>query len=148
MSQYQAADLQTGFFAERAAVWIGWALLAAMATILLLASFDRQHRRGLETFKEVTGVGDQAFFKEPDAVGGAPAATVIFKGQALVPVTPKHISERDARMLRVGDDDSGAYRIYVNRESAEAGNKREADYFLKLGNDEYLNVRPEHAAGK
>jgi hypothetical protein len=141
MSQYQPADLQTGFFAERSAVWIGWALLAAFSTILLLASFDVQHRRQLETFDEATAVGDQTYFKAP-ADANAAAATVIFKGQALVVTASKIVSEHDVRMQRVGVDDSGVYRIYVNHDDAEHAKKGDVHYFLKVGPEKFLELRP------
>jgi hypothetical protein len=142
MSQYQAADLQTGFFAERSAVWIGWALLAAFSTMLLLASFDARRRRQLESFDEPTAVGDQTLFKAPTEAG-APTVALNFKGQALVPTSSKHVSERDVRMQRVGLDDSGVYRIYVDQENAEHGKKGDLNYFLKIGKDEFLEVRPQ-----
>ena len=58
MSQYQPANLATGVFAERAAVWLGWALLASFAVVVLFASLDTPRRAQFEGFAEVTAVGE------------------------------------------------------------------------------------------
>ncbi len=87
MSQYQPSNLATGVFAERAAVWFGWALLASFAVVVLFASLDTQRRSQLEGFAEVTAVGDKAYFKAPDPMKPLTVA-VTFHGQALTPVSP------------------------------------------------------------
>lgn len=143
MSQFQPANLANGVFAERAAVWFGWVLLASLSVVVLFASLDQQRRSQIEGFAEVTAVGDKAYFKAPDPMKPLTVA-VTFHGQPLTPLSPpRHVGARDSRMLRAGQDDSGVYRIYVNSQSGEDAKRPGEDYFLKTGPDEYLEVRPE-----
>jgi hypothetical protein len=147
MIEYQSANPSTGLFAGRAAGWFGWAILAALAAVILLISQEHRRRTPVETYEELTSVGDHSFFKMPEQAGKNPVAAVIFRGQPLYPAGFHRLRNSDTKMLRAGSDDSGALRIYMNSEpdpqTRDAGAKKsESDYYLKLGEDEYLNVRP------
>ncbi len=143
MGQYQSANLSTGVFAERPARRIGWVLIVVLAALTTFAFVGRQHRAQLETVEQVTAVGDTTYFKMPEMTEKPSALAVSFQGKQLYPASFKRMGNRDSRMLRVGTDDSGAYGIYAVREAIDARKKEAEELYLKLGPDEYLNVRSE-----
>ena len=121
---------------------VGRAASASFAVVVLFASLDQQRRSQLESFAEVTAVGDKAYFKAPDPMKPLTVAVTI-RGRPSPVSPPRRVGARDSRMLRRGQDDSGAYRIYVNSQPDEDAKRAGEDYFLKTGPDEYLQVRPE-----
>ncbi len=147
-----SASNKSRIFAHTAAVRLGEALLIGFAVIILLAGLDKAQREQLETFQEVTAVGDRAFFPMPEQHPQPPVAAVTFRGDGLVPVSYEPVEIRDTRMIRLGKDESGQYSVYSRRAPAdekERGKEKEkldpeeAKYlYLKVARDEYLRTLP------
>jgi hypothetical protein len=130
-------------FAREYAVRLMTVLLVAFAGIIALTGFDESRRDKLETFEEVTAVGDQNFFpvpKEPQQPA-APAAT--FQGKALVPTSYELVKRNDPEMIRVGQAEGAPYRIYMPKMvlSGEAKPSAPGTYYLKVEQDRYVRVR-------
>lgn len=134
-------------FARPVAVLLGEALLIAFALVILLAGMDKAQRERLESFQEVTAVGDRAFFQLPDELKQEPLQPVAgFRGQPLIPVSLDEVKIRDTKMIRMGRDDTGRHFVYSSREKAPSAEgareaKDEKFFFLKLAPGEYLKVR-------
>lgn len=138
---------ETPLFAREYAFRLGLVLLVVFAGIIALAGYDESRRGALETFEEVTAVGDRAFFPLPTEVQKPHPAAVVFRGQPLYPVSYALIEARDTGMIRVGTADEAPYRLYTPREplppqEGESEKAGQQFYYLKVKQDEYIKVRP------
>ncbi|MHA3773215.1 hypothetical protein ACXR0O_16905 [Verrucomicrobiota bacterium sgz303538] len=137
---------QPRIFARKAAMRLGEAILIGFAVIIVLAGIDNAQRSKLETFQEVTAVGDRAVFPIPAQVQKPPVAAVSFRGQPLYPVSYEPVEIRDTKMIRLGRDDNGQYFVYGTRENVppqegETVRKGETFFFLKVEPNKYLKTR-------
>ncbi len=150
MTQELPAKDSSELFAPRAAFSFGLSLLLSLAVVAVMVTVDARNRQRDETREEVTAVGDQSFFKIPDTFPRPVTAAVVYHGQPLFAIY-KRITDRDSTMIRVGEDDSKTYRLYVEHPSekekdkgnAENQKKKDATYFLKVGVDEYIELSPQ-----
>ena len=140
------APEQPRIFARPVAVRLGEALLISFAVVILLAGMDKAQRERLESFQEVTAVGDRAYFQLPGDLRKPFQPVAGFRGQSLTPTSVEPVEIRDTKMIRVGRDDSGRHFVYTSRESVppvggEVVAKGEKFFFLKLEPGEYLKTR-------
>jgi hypothetical protein len=118
-----------------------WAAVIGLGTLLLVAgvaaftAWDRMHTASLEEVITPTAVGDTHFAREP--AGGAGPVGLEYQGRKLDMTAESKI--RDAKMIRVGMDETGVYTIY--RLEEQAGKKERL--FLKVGLNEFMEVTPE-----
>ena len=131
-------------FAREYAVRIGTVLLVAFAAIIALTGYDESRRDKLETFEEMTAVGDRNFFPIPKELQKPHPAAVTFQGKPLFPVSYEPVKANDPEMTRVGVAEGAAFRIYKSQEPLERGDEPTGadSYYLKLERDRYLEVRP------
>lgn len=125
----------------------GAIFLGLFSVVVVFAIVDRARTAGLEQFEEVSAVGDAVYFQRATSRQGAVAATL--NGQPLYPVTDQKKELKDTNMVRVGHDQATGLTIYTPRKarSSEPQKKEQTPYFLKLGRNDYFEVRPR-AAGK
>lgn len=135
-------------FALTAAMRLGEALLLGFAVAILFAGMDEAQREKLETYQEISAVGDRTYFPIPEERSKPPAPALIFQGQPLVPESYEPVKIRDTRMFRVGKDDAGQYSVYASREGTgsekgRTGGKNDKFLYIKVAPDEYLRTLPE-----
>lgn len=117
---------------------IGAFLVLGFVLVLALAIVDRQRRPQIESFSEVTAVGDRAYF----APGPDPAAPTVLKwsgGQVQV-AAAEHVKMRDTSMRKVGQDDATGVSIY--RATPKKGEEGPGGLFVKVAPGEYLPAKP------
>ncbi len=142
-----SAENTSEFPGQRAAVWLGAALLVALFLVLALTWRDNGQRATLETTVEYTAVGDDHFYLMPATPPPPPyAAVASLKGQALYPVDYRRREFAADDMTRAGVDEKGGYLLYRAPEKSEK--KKDADeikrgplYYLKISATEYLKLR-------
>jgi hypothetical protein len=117
------------------AAGIGLGTLTLVAGVAVFTAWDRMHTASLEEVITPTAVGDSHFAQEP--AGGAGPVGLEYQGRKLDMVAESKI--RDAKMIRMGVDESGFYTIY--RIEEDAGKK--GRLFLKVGINEFMEVTPE-----
>jgi len=147
MIQDLPAQPSTGIFSGRAAFNFGLALFIGLLLTIIVLVLDRNQRTKMETSEEITAVGDQAFFKIPDTFPRPDTAAVVFRGQPLFAIY-KRVTNHDSTMIRLGEDDSKTYRIYSEHDTGKGkaqdnDKKSEAAGFLKVGIDEYIELRTQ-----
>ena len=86
MNEPALSTAPADLFHWRAAIQLGVILLTGLTLVLLFAALEKPRRAQLETYEEVTAVGDSAFFRAAAQVG-RPAIT--FRGQPLYPLSPE-----------------------------------------------------------
>ena len=116
------------------AAGIGIATLAIVVGVAIFTAWDRAHTSSLEEVITPTAVGDSHFVQEP--AGGTHAIGLKYQGQLLDKVSESKL--RDAKLLRVGMDDSGIYSLYRLEDDGKNGR-----LFMKVGMDEFIEVKPE-----
>jgi hypothetical protein len=114
---------------------IGLGTLALVASVAMFTAWERAHTGALEAVVTPTAVGDTHFVQEP--AGGKGPIGLEFEGRKLDMVGESKI--RDARMIGVGLDGSGAYEVY--RLEEKAGKKERL--FMKVGVNEFMEVSAE-----
>lgn len=144
---------QPRIFARQVAVRLGEALLISFALVILLAGMDKGQREQLESFQEVTAVGDRAYFQLPDGLQKPFQPVLSFRGQPLTPTSIEPVEVRDTKMIRVGRDETGRHFVYSSRDKippaeGEGDAKDGTFFFLKLAPGEYLKTRAAAATGK
>jgi len=137
---------QPRIFARPVAIRLGEAVLISFAVVILLAGMDKAQRGRLESFQEVTAVGDRAYFELPGTLQKPFQPVTSFRGQSLSPTSAEPVKIRDTKMIRLGRDDSGRHFVYASREpvppaEGEVEAKEESFFFLKLEPGEYLKTR-------
>lgn len=137
----------TTFFSSRGAVRFGAVFLGLFALVAVFAIIDRARTARLEQFEEISAVGDTVYFQRGDTGQGAPAVTL--NGQPLSPVNDQKKELKDTNMVRVGHDQTTGLTIYTPRKARTSQSRRKEQtlYYLKLGRNDYLEVRPG-SAGK
>lgn len=125
---------------------LGSALLAAFLLIIALNVIERIREKPLEQFSEVSAVGDSSYFQRPSLDDKAALAEpiVALDGVALYIVDGNKRELKDTNMVRAGRDAATGLAIYTPRKKEE-GKDRGKDavrtYFVKLGRNDYLQVR-------
>jgi len=122
---------------ERWAAGIGLATLALVASAALFTAWDRAHTAALEAVITPTAVGDSHYVKEP--AGKAGPIGLKYQGRQLTMILENKI--RDARLIHVGVDDSGAYSLY--RPEDESQGLPKDRFFMKVGANEFIEVTGE-----
>jgi hypothetical protein len=147
MSDTPSAEKDSEFPGQRAAVWLGAALLVALFIVLALTWRDNGQRAQLETTVEYTAVGDSNFYPMP-VTPPAPPYTVVasLKGQPLYPVDYRRREFAADDLIRAGVDEKGGYHLYRGPEKSEKKKdeeelKRGPLYYLKISPTEYLKLR-------
>jgi len=133
--EQRPADFLCGAWATR----IGLLLLLGLALVLALAIVDRPRRAQLESFQEVTAVGDRNFFAPgPDPT--APTVLTWSGGQVEIGAA-EHLKMRDSSVRKVGLDEATGVAIYAPgpATSADAGASR---FLVKVAPGEYLPATP------
>jgi hypothetical protein len=117
------------------AVGIGLGTLVLVAAMAAFTAWDRAQTGQLEEVITPTAVGDMHFVPEP--AGGTGAIGLEYQGRKLDMAGASKI--RDAKMLRVGTDESGVYTLY--RLDEKEGKKERL--FMKVGVNEFIEVTAE-----
>ena len=120
----------------RVAAWLGAVLLIGLLLLALFARVDRARLASLEKFSETTAVGDGVYYALPSPLPQKPAAVARIGGESLVPVDYERIKHRDSTMQPVARDPETKLTIYTVR-----GADGDAEYFVKIGGNEYLKLR-------
>ena len=142
--------LDSHIFHRPIAVRLGEGLLAGFALWIFAAGSDAVNRHQLETFKEVTAVGDRAYLPVRPGQEQNSTASLLFQGKRLLPAGSQKAEVRDSKMIRAGKDDSGSYHLYTTAsdESVTADEAEQKNtYYLKLAPNEYLRVRLAPSGG-
>ena len=119
-----------------------WQAGIALATLLLVGgvtvftAWDRMHNAAVEDVITPTAVGDSHYVPEPKGRTGA--IGLKYQGQKLDMVSESKI--RDARLARVGTDDSGVYSVY--RPADDKGLAKD-HFFMKAQANEFIEVTEE-----
>jgi hypothetical protein len=125
-----------GTYARR----LGGAFLIALAIIVLFAFRDRARVENLETFEEVTAVGDTTYYQPTNDVN----AVAMLDGHPLFRVDNDKKEIKDTAMRRVGRDAATGLTIYIPRKNGTRATKTTGEiYFVKIGRNDYIRVRPE-----
>ena len=133
-----ASGAEAPFFGVKSALQLGAALLGALALIATLSLVDRGRLAALESFAELTAVGDTAYFKVPADSQELTLPAVTLNGQPLFPVANTLHELRDTEMIRAGRDATTGLTIYQPRKALSGG--RDDAYFLKVGPKQYVKV--------
>ncbi|MDB6172951.1 MAG: hypothetical protein JWL59_2262 [Chthoniobacteraceae bacterium] len=128
-------------FAGRHAFRLAVALLAGLACVAAFSAVSRSNVAALEQFEETTAFGDTHYFVAP---ADSHAAVVNLDGMPLFLAGDEKLERRDTRMARLGRDEATGLAIYTPREATDGKEKVKGKpgWFLKLGPDEYLRLRP------
>jgi len=118
------------------AAGIGLGTLVLVTIVALFTAWDHAHTASLEDVITPTAVGDVHFVKPPAA--GAGPIGLKYEGAQLDFVAQSKI--RDAKLIRVGTDDSGVYSLYRMEEAKEAKDER---LFVKAADNNFIEVRQE-----
>lgn len=118
-----------------AAFRVGALLLIGIALSLALIIFDRQRRPSIESWQEVTAVGDKPFYVLP-ADPAAAAMVVTESGQFKISTTER-TKLKDTQMRRVGRDAVTGVHIY-RPEPPQAP----ARFYVRTAPGEYLPAVP------
>ena len=116
---------------------IALATLGLVASVAIFTAWDRAHTAGLEQVITPTAVGDAHYVKEPSTRLGAIGLT--YNGQKLDMVSERKF--RDAKLIRVGSDDSGVYSLYRPEDENEGLPKDR--FFMKVQPNEFIEVTGE-----
>ena len=120
-----------------------WAKGIALATLLVVGcvavftAWDRAHTSSLEQVITPTAVGDEHYVPEPKANTGP--IGLKYLGRALAMVAESKV--RDATLLRIGADDSGAYSVYSPEDEKAA--LPTDHYFMKVKPNVFMEVSAE-----
>jgi hypothetical protein len=127
------------------AMRFGAVFLGLFSVVVVFAIVDHARTARLEQFEEVSAVGDTVYFQRATSRQGAVVATL--NGQPLYPVTDQKKELKDTNMVRVAHDQTTGLNIYTPRKarSSEPRKKEQTLYFLKLGRNDYFEVRPRSA---
>ena len=147
MSDTPSAEQDSDLPGQRAATWLGGALLVALFLVLALTWRDNGRRAQMETTAEYTAVGDLHYYPMPATPPPPPYTPLAsVKGQPLYPVDYRRREFAADDMTRVGLDEMGGYILYRAPEKSEK--KKDADeikrgplYYLKISATEYLKLR-------
>ena len=134
------------FRARKTAIRLGSVFLAAFLLIITLNVIERVRGKPLEQFHEVSAVGDDVYFQRPllDDKTAFAEPIVSLNGVALYLVDGNKRELKDTNMVRAGRDAATGLSIYTPRkkeEGKEHGRDAERNYFVKLGRNDYLQVR-------
>ena len=131
--------------APKSAFRFGAALLLALLLIIALALIDRLRERPLEQFLEISAVGDTVYFGRPALDNKAAFAepVAVLDGVPLYIVDGNKRELKDTNMVRVGRDAASGLSIYTPRKKDELKPSADSErvYFVKLGRNDYLQVR-------
>ncbi len=135
--------MSTEFFQGRPAAILAAVLLLGLAALALFARTDRTRVTTLETFTELSAVGDKTYYLLPQPLPAPPAPVAQYNGRALIPITYEKFEWRDTKMTPVARDPQTRLTIYTSREPLPknippAG---ETPYFVKTAANEYLRLR-------
>jgi len=135
-------------FGVKGAVRFAAIFLALFALLLIFAMIDRTRTSQIEQFEEVSAVGDTVYFQRALISRGSAQPIVTLNGQVLYPANDQKKEVKDTNMVRAGYDEATGLTIYTPRKprSSEA-KKEQSAYFVKLGRNDYLEVRAR-APGK
>ena len=115
------------------AAGIGLALLILVGGVAAFTAWDRAHTGSLEEVVTPTAVGDAHFVQEP--AGGTGFIGLKYQGRKLDMAGQSKIL--DAKLIRVGNDDTGIYSVYED----ETGKK--GRLFMKVGLNQFVEVTQE-----
>ena len=145
------SDSSPAFQGARAAVGLGVALLSAMALVTGFTAFDRSRRSKLETFEQVTAVGDTDYFKatKKELIIGTKLAA--FGEQPLYLASRERVEIRDSRTRFSGRDAATGAGIYTTSEPIKLSDDAALTdgakfFFLKIEPDGYLAMQPVQPA--
>jgi len=116
---------------------IALATLALVAGVAVFTAWDRAHTVALEVAITPTAVGDAHYVQEP--AGRAGLIGLKYLGRNLDMLSESKV--RDAKLLRVGVDDSGVYSLY-RPEDDKAGLPKDR-FFMKVKPNEFIEVTEE-----
>jgi hypothetical protein len=116
---------------------IGLGMLALVASAAVFTAWDREYTATLEVVTTPTAVGDTNFVREP--AGGKGPIGLSYRGEPLDMVAASKL--QDAKLIRVGMDESGVYALYRLEEEKEGGRKERL--FMKAGVNEFVEVTGE-----
>jgi len=119
------------------AAGIGLGTLVLVASVAVFTAWDRAHNTALEDVITPTAVGDTHYVQEP--AGDTGAIGLKYQGRNLDMVSESKI--RDAKLLRMGTDDSGVYSLYRLEDEKEGSQKERL--FMKVATNEFMEVTGE-----
>lgn len=123
-------------FAARTALRLAEALLIGLAAVAAFTWWDARRSARLESFAEVTAVGDKNYFGNPDPPGTPGKPIIRAENQLWVPVSFEKERRRDTQMLRAARDQS--LTLYRPRKEAKPD-----ELFVKIERNGYLRLRPQ-----
>ena len=109
-----------------AAARLCFVLLVLLALVVIHLSLEKGKRPELESFAELTAVGDLEFYRLPAPLPATPVPATTFQGRPLVPVTYRRFDLREPRMTKVGEDDAHRLRIYHDERAQRRRARRRA----------------------
>jgi hypothetical protein len=145
MNETPNAEPTADFVGRPVGMWLGAALVAALAVVAALALSDSARRANLEDTAELTAVGDAVFFPMPASPSKTYPLTVKLAGQPLFPVSAKAVRMDDSEVRRVAKDKATGLTVYqagpnVPKTEEEHARKAERFYFLKLAPGQFLKA--------
>ena len=128
---------------------LGTIFFGLFAIVAVFAVIDRQRTTTVEQFEELSAVGDTVFFQRSTLAQGASPVVATLEGVPLYAANDQKKELKDTNMLRVARDETSGLAIYTPRRTGSrgTGKKEQTTYFVKLGRNDYLEVRPR-CAGK
>jgi hypothetical protein len=121
---------------------LGGLFLAAFAVLVIIAFRDRARVFHLEQLEEVSAVGDTTYYRPTNDVN----TVATFEGHPLFRVDNDKKEIKDTAMRRVGRDPATGLSIYVPRKNnhrAAGAKNDDGTFFIKIGRNDYVRVRPE-----
>jgi hypothetical protein len=122
---------------RRYAMLIAGALAVGLAAVVAHSASLNGKRGELERWSERTAVGDKELYPM-----GEQAPPLVFRGKPLTPTSGEPHEMRETRAIRVGDDDSHHFRIYIHRDNLpREGETADPTYLVKVGPNSFLKLQ-------
>ena len=124
-------------YAERTARRLGAAFVLALIAVVAFTCWDARRAAQLESFSEVTAVGDKNYFGIPDPPIAPDKPIAQAENQLWVPVSFEKAPRRDTQMIRAARDASGSLMLYRPRHEP-----KKDELYVKIAPNGYLRLRP------
>lgn len=125
----------TAVLGGSAAFRVGAVLLVGLALSLGLAATDRQRRASIESWQEVTAVGDKPYFVPPS--DPASEAMVVMEAGQFKILTAERTKLKDTQMRRAGRDAVTGVHIYQTEPP-----QTPVRFYVRVAPGEYLPAIP------